>query len=189
MLRLKLNYVVPTGDQPPGHWSCICWHWDGNWNPFPGPCFTTATWRCRKNFSQWERSFHWKLRRHWLKFLRQRQIAVVRQGPGKTRNRPWASYQIYEIAGCACADNAWNFFPPPRWKETTSWRSQHASRHVRHVPGIPGACATHNFTYLVRSPCRIFSDIEICMLSHIHPEIHSIFVIKGGPWWPICLTF
>ena len=133
--------------------------------------------------------FHWKLRRHWLKFLRQRQIAVVRQGPGKTRNRPWASYQIYEIAGCACADNAWNFFPPPRWKETTSWRSQHASRHVRHVPGIPGACATHNFTYLVRSPCRIFSDIEICMLSHIHPEIHSIFVIKGGPWWPICLTF
>ena len=47
----------------------------------PGPCLTTATWRCRKNFSQWERSFHWKLRCHWLEFLRQRQIAVVRQGP------------------------------------------------------------------------------------------------------------
>ena len=39
-------------------------------------------WRCRKNFSQWECSFHWKLRCHWLEFLRQRQIAVVRQDPG-----------------------------------------------------------------------------------------------------------
>ena len=46
----------------------------------PEPCLTTATWRCRKNFSQWECSFHWKLRCHWLEFLRQRQIAVVRQG-------------------------------------------------------------------------------------------------------------
>ena len=43
----------------------------------PGPCLTTATWRCRKNFSQWECSFHWKLRCHWLEFLQQRQIAVV----------------------------------------------------------------------------------------------------------------
>ena len=47
-----------------------------------GPCLTTATRRCRKNFSQWERSFHWKLRCHWLEFLRQRQIAAVTQGPG-----------------------------------------------------------------------------------------------------------
>ena len=54
------------------------------WSPndiSSGPCLTTATWRCRKNFSQWERSFLWKLRCHWLKGLRQRQIAVVRQGP------------------------------------------------------------------------------------------------------------
>ena len=48
----------------------------------PGPCLTTATWRCRKNFSQWECSFHWKLRCRWLEFLQQRQIAVIRQGPG-----------------------------------------------------------------------------------------------------------
>ena len=33
-------------------------------------------------FSQWECSFHWKLRCHWLEFLQQRQIAVVRQDPG-----------------------------------------------------------------------------------------------------------
>ena len=45
------------------------------------PCLTTAIWRCRKNSSQWLRSFQWKLHSHWLKFLRQRHVAVVRQGP------------------------------------------------------------------------------------------------------------
>ena len=45
-----------------------------------GPCLTTVTWRCRKNFSQWERSFQRKLGCHWLKGLWQHQIAVVRQG-------------------------------------------------------------------------------------------------------------
>ena len=34
-----------------------------------------------REFSQWQHSFHWKLRCRWLKFLRQRQIAVVIQGP------------------------------------------------------------------------------------------------------------
>ena len=53
-------------------------------------CLTTATWRCRKNFSQWERSFLWKLCCHWLKGWRQRQIAVVRQGPGTHRSH-WTS--------------------------------------------------------------------------------------------------
>ena len=74
--------------------------------------------------------------------------------------------------GCACAGNAGNVFPV-----TAGKRSRHASRHVRHaravmhagianyrfplksaagenVPGIPGACATCNFTYLVRGPWR-----------------------------------
>ena len=37
--------------------------------------------RCRKNFSQWQRSFQWKLRSHWLKFLRQHHIAVFSTGP------------------------------------------------------------------------------------------------------------
>ena len=47
----------------------------------PGPCLTTATWRCCKKFSQWERSFQRKLCCHWMKRLRQRQIDVVRQAP------------------------------------------------------------------------------------------------------------
>ena len=77
-----------------------------------------------------------------------------------------------QICGCACAGNAGNVFPV-----TAGKRSRHASRHVRHaravmhagianqrfplksaagenVPGIPGACATCNFTYLVRGPWR-----------------------------------
>ena len=34
-----------------------------------------------QEFSQWKCSFHWKLRCHWLEFLWQRQVVVVRQGP------------------------------------------------------------------------------------------------------------
>ena len=60
------------------------WFSDAIWRRRFGLCLTTATWRCRKNFSQWECSFHWKLRWNWLEFLRQHQIAVVRQGPGWT---------------------------------------------------------------------------------------------------------
>ena len=40
-----------------------------------GPCFTTSTWHCRKNFSQWKRNFLWRLRYHWLKRLPQRQVS------------------------------------------------------------------------------------------------------------------
>ena len=36
---------------------------------YPGPCLTTA--------------IQWKLHSHWLKFLRQRHVAVVRQDPGR----------------------------------------------------------------------------------------------------------
>ena len=83
---------------------------------------------------------------------------------------PWASCQIHvrTNAGCACAWNAGNVFPA-----TLGHRSRHALRNVRDArammhaaivnwrfplmsvagktfPGIPGACATRNFTYLVR---------------------------------------
>ena len=61
------------------------------------------------------------------------------------------------------------FSPPPTSKETASKQSRHASRHVHDAravmqigianlrwrgkrSSIPGACAFHNFTYLVRGP-------------------------------------
>ena len=65
-----------------GSWQTLV-AWTGDWSWWnTGLCLTIVTWRCRKNFSQRECSFHRKLRCHWLKFLRQRHIAVVRQGPG-----------------------------------------------------------------------------------------------------------
>ena len=86
------------------------------------------------------------------------------------------------------------FPPPPTSKETASWRSQHASQHVHHaravmhvgiatrgdgenVPGIPGACATLNFTYLARGPCR-----ATC-ISHIH---HYCWRVH---WCFLCICF
>ena len=78
----------------------------------------------------------------------------------------WVSYQIRKIGGWACAGNAGDVF-----LVTDGKRSRHASRHVRdahavmhvgmfflevgggeNVPGIPGACTTRTFTYLVRGP-------------------------------------
>ena len=47
----------------------------------PGPCITNVIATCRKNFSQWERSFLWKLRCHWLKFLRRVAKNVSNTGP------------------------------------------------------------------------------------------------------------
>ena len=84
------------------------------------------------------------------------------------RGKSWVSCPIREIAVCTCAGNAENVFPANAGK-----RAWHNSRHVRdaravmhggiankrfplksvtgeNVPDIPGACATHNFMYLVR---------------------------------------
>ena len=47
----------------------------------PGPCITNVFATCRKNFSQWESSFLWKLRYHWLKFLRRVAKTLIIQGP------------------------------------------------------------------------------------------------------------
>ena len=53
-----------------------------------GLCLITASWCCRKNSRQWQRSFQWKLHSHWRKFLRQCHVAVERQGPGPTGGKP-----------------------------------------------------------------------------------------------------
>ena len=87
---------------------------------------------------------------------------------------PWASHQICKIAGCACVWNARNVFPPPRVIDPdmhhgtcvthvpgcmpgSLTRGFHWSRRRENVPGIPGICATRNFTYLVRGPWLLMS--------------------------------
>ena len=75
------------------------------------------------------------------------------------RAKPWASYQIRKIAGCACAGNAGNVSPRRRFqrKPLVSDPGMHHGTCVTHVPwcmsgsltrgdgenvpGIPGACA------------------------------------------------
>ena len=84
--------------------------------------------------------------------------------------RAWASCQIRKIVRCACAGNAGNVFPRHRLqrKPQVSDPGMHHGTCVTHVPwcmsgsptrggrenvpGIPGACATRNFTYLARGP-------------------------------------
>ena len=46
-----------------------------------GPCITNVIATFCNNFSQWGRSFLWKLRCHWLKFLRRVAKTLVIQGP------------------------------------------------------------------------------------------------------------
>ena len=97
--------------------------------------------------------------------------------------------------GCACAGNAGNVFPATAVKQ-----SRHATRHVRdaravmharitnsrfplnsaageNVPGIPGACATRNFTYLVRGPWRILSNI-CCIQVLFFMKCHALWKNK-----------
>ena len=76
------------------------------------------------------------------------------------------SYRIHKIAGAHAPGMPGAFSPPPLVK-----RYRHASRHVRDArtvmhagianlpfPGIPGACATRNLTYLVRGPSSSYLD-------------------------------
>ena len=42
---------------------------------------TTVIWHCSKTFSQWGQSFHWKLLCLWPKWVRLRQIALIKRGP------------------------------------------------------------------------------------------------------------
>ena len=67
---------------------CLLTMWLAKLRQYPmsfiksGPCITNVIATCRKNFSQWESSFLWKLRYHWLKFLRRVAKTLVIQGPG-----------------------------------------------------------------------------------------------------------
>ena len=54
--------------------------------------------------------------------------------------RPWASYQIRKIVGCACVGNAWNFFPHHRLQ----WNR---------LLAIP-ACITARASRTCRDACR-----------------------------------
>ena len=103
----------------------------------------------------------------WPWLLRSFVLLTMSRGSDSLFHGPLSRYVKLRVAHAPGMPGT--FSPPPTSMETTSWRSRHASRHVRHaravmhvrsltrgsgenVPGIPGACATRNSTYLVRDP-------------------------------------
>ena len=66
-----------------------------------GSCLTTVIWRCRKPFNQWQRSSQRKLRSHWLKFLRQCHVVIIRQDPGGPVLWPLTSLCRVQYPYCA----------------------------------------------------------------------------------------
>ena len=65
----------------------------------------------------------------------------------------WASYQIRKIVGYACAGNAGNVFPVTDFKGNLQLAILACITACGgNDPSIPGACATRNFTCLVRGP-------------------------------------
>ena len=86
------NFIDSNNDVVPNRWQVIIWT-ILDYGTSPVPSISNVTWRCRKNFSQWERCFHWKLPCHWLKFLQQRRIAVVILGPLSRKVQEYSKYK------------------------------------------------------------------------------------------------
>ena len=103
----------------------------------------------------------------------------------------WASYQIRKLRVAHALGMPGKFSPPPTSKETARYRCRCASRHcVTHVPrcwyrwpavggenvpGIPGACINHNFTYIIRGPWCI-------------PLKPAALVFNVSVFWWLCLN-
>ena len=113
----------------------------------------------------------------------------------QAKMKPWASYQIRKIAGCACAGNAGNVFLRHRLQRQplVSDASMHHGTCVTHVPwfmsgsltsgggenvpGIPGAC-THEILRIwqeahVRISMLIMQTADICILEYRVTSIKS----------------
>ena len=69
-------------------------------NGYPRPCIIPATWQSDKIFCHCECSFHWKWHCHWLKFLRQRQSAVLIKDLGINLKQSLASQKLSIMKFC-----------------------------------------------------------------------------------------
>ena len=106
----------------------------------------------------------------------------------------WASCQIRKIAGAHAPAMPGTFSPSPRVSDPdmhhdtcvthVSWFMQGSltrfplkSTAGENGPGIPGACATCNFTYLVRSPWHIrCASGEPCARAHLCSTFKAISI-------------
>ena len=102
--------------------------------------------------------------------------------------------------GCACAENAGTFSPAPRVSDPDMHHGTCAT-HVPwcmpgsltsgllwirpregNVPGIPGACATRNFTYLVGGPWLQMAWRQVTRLLAV-TEVPSAPLSDLELWW------
>ena len=85
-MRIYLNSYIWHLIVASSRFMIMLWH--GKAFRVTGPYITNVIATCRKTFSQWERSFLWKLRCHWLKFLQHVAKTLVIQGPGPFEGNP-----------------------------------------------------------------------------------------------------
>ena len=140
----------------------------------PGPCLTTVIWRCRKNASQWQRSFQRKLHSHCLKFLRQRHVAVVRQGPVPRASISTLHRHAFStLVMLKIFYETWkhiSFFPTP---EVNSWSSEL-------VLWLLGTEAT--FRQFIRSPLlRSFTVMQWRVNSGLLCHLICVFWLLAFP--------
>ena len=114
----------------------------------------------------------------------------------------WASYQIRKIARCTCAGNAGNVFPHRRLqrKPLVSDPGMHHGTCVTHVPwcmsgsltrgggenvpGIPAACATRTFTYLVRGTWCVYLIVRVMLAYYeLFPNPLNIIIFYKHIYW------
>ena len=113
----------------------------------------------------------------------------------QTPHGPWASYQIRKIAGYREQFPCHRLQRKPLASDPGSvthvpWcmSGSLARKGVENVPGIPGACATRNFTYLSRGPCGPRSQLWFTHPPHgtcgprIHIMVHVNEVNTNTSW-------
>ena len=126
-------------------------YWPRSLSPYgvTGSCLTTAIWRCRKPFSQWQCSFQRKLRSHWVKFLRQRRVAIVKQRPDPQR-----------ISEKKCT--VWMSFTSPRdiIQSMSPFYRLHSGYDSHYASPTGGHGANHPLMALVNSTRQSFSGLE-----------------------------
>ena len=112
---------------------------------------------------------------------------------------PWASYQIYETAGCACAGNDGKVFPRRRLQRNW-WLAFPAcitARSVMHVGIVylwwwgkrsqhSRRMHTRNLTYIARGPRKKVKYAQV-YLQYIVYNTHKLLLhhvlSKWYPWW------
>ena len=122
--------------------------------------------------------------------------------------RPWTSYQIHEIAGCACAENAGNVFPATdfkgnRWLAIPTCITARASRTCRDAcqdryPTLAGKTFRHSrrmcnphFYVSGKRPmwrqynaCSCFLGCTLLLSESISKSDSQIAKFMGPTWGP-----